>query len=128
MFPVAWRDKALKAKDWVYGVILNGQPKAYAVKKLQKKSLFHDQLAGTQLVVVADQSELAVRFYKSADVTFVKRPTASELTDQTGARWRMHEHQLVREQDGFTLPRLPGHLSYWFGWYAFFPKTEVWKD
>ena len=128
MFPVAWRDKALKSKDWVYGVILNGQPKAYAVKKLQKKSLFHDQLAGTQLVVVADQSELAVRFYKSADVTFVERPTASELTDQTGARWRMHEHQLVREQDGFTLPRLPGHLSYWFGWYAFFPKTEVWKD
>ena len=24
-----------------------------------------------------------------------------------------------------TLPRLPGHLAYWFGWYAFFPKTLV---
>jgi hypothetical protein len=21
------------------------------------------------------------------------------------------------------LPRLAGHLAYWFGWYAFFPNT-----
>lgn len=24
-----------------------------------------------------------------------------------------------------TLPRVPGHLAYWFGWYSFFPQSEL---
>jgi hypothetical protein len=26
---------------------------------------------------------------------------------------------------GERLPRLSGQLAYWFGWFAFFPKTEL---
>ncbi len=26
------------------------------------------------------------------------------------------------------LPRLPGHLSFWLGWHAFFPQAEIWKS
>lgn len=26
------------------------------------------------------------------------------------------------------LARLGGHVSYWFGWYAFYPKTEVYTE
>ena len=28
---------------------------------------------------------------------------------------------------GEQLARLAGHLSYWFGWYAFYPRTELYE-
>jgi hypothetical protein len=37
------------------------------------------------------------------------------------------EEALVGPDDQH-LPRLNGHLSYWFGWYAFFPNTEVYPE
>ena len=43
-------------------------------------------------------------------------------------RWRVEEEQLVNPRGGERLPRLGGHVSYWFGWYAFYPKTEVYTE
>jgi hypothetical protein len=31
----------------------------------------------------------------------------------------------VNRATGRRLPRLVGHLAYWFGWYAFHPETPV---
>ena len=30
--------------------------------------------------------------------------------------------------DGELAPRINGHLAYWFGWYAFFPDTELYPE
>lgn len=48
------------------------------------------------------------------------------LTASDGSRWRVSDVAMYREGGGGVLNRLPGHLAYWFGWYAFFPDTGLW--
>ena len=49
------------------------------------------------------------------------------MVDESGQPWRLGESEL-RPGPGVeapSLPRVPGHVAYWFGWFAFYPKTEV---
>ncbi len=46
------------------------------------------------------------------------------LLDERGAVWRATDDALVGP-GGERLPRVSGQLAYWFGWFAFFPKTEL---
>jgi hypothetical protein len=46
--------------------------------------------------------------------------------DAAGERWQVTEEAL-KGPDGQSLARINGHLAYWFGWYAFFPDTELWE-
>ncbi len=48
------------------------------------------------------------------------------VIDANGATWRMTEEALLGPA-GERLPRLGGHLAYWFGWFSYFPKTEVFR-
>ena len=52
---------------------------------------------------------------------------AGDLVDETGARWLPEEASLVLEggDSEASLGRIPGHVAYWFGWFAFYPNTEV---
>ena len=49
------------------------------------------------------------------------------LVDETGRIWTITEAALV-SADGSELPRISGHLAYWFGWFAFFPNTLVYGE
>jgi hypothetical protein len=46
------------------------------------------------------------------------------ILDDSGREWQVTEEALMGPE-GETLPRLGGHLAYWFGWFAFFPNTQV---
>jgi len=50
--------------------------------------------------------------------------TRDALLDERGRPWKVTEEALVGPA-GERLPRLAGELAYWFGWFAFFPQTEV---
>jgi len=50
--------------------------------------------------------------------------TRDALLDEQGRPWKVTEKALVGPA-GERLPRLAGELAYWFGWFAFFPQTEV---
>jgi hypothetical protein len=56
-------------------------------------------------------------------------PRQGELVDpQDGNRFRVEEEVLAPLAPGASrLPRYPGHLAYWFGWYAFFPETALYE-
>ena len=48
------------------------------------------------------------------------------LRDESGTRWRITEEALLPESDSTPrFDRVPGHLSFWFAWYGFFPQTEI---
>lgn len=53
-----------------------------------------------------------------------RRLEGDSLVDERGRRWAMNDEALEGPA-GERLPRLPGHLAYWFGWFAFYPNTEV---
>jgi hypothetical protein len=126
MFPVAWRDKRLKAKDWVYGLIIGGFAKAFPLKQLKKSPVVNDSLASQNLVLISNAETLTVRAYERGNHFFVQYAMPEMLSDVNGVKWRITEEALENPDDGTRLLRLPGHLAYWFGWYAFFPNTEVW--
>jgi hypothetical protein len=66
------------------------------------------------------------RAYERGSHTFQRSSSADELVDERGRAWRVTEDHLVGPE-GERLARLPGHLAYWFGWYAFLPRSEVYR-
>ena len=46
-----------------------------------------------------------------------------ELTNKEA--WQVHEEYLLNPHTEEQLARVGGHVSYWFGWYAFYPNTKV---
>ena len=67
------------------------------------------------------------RAYERAAHTFKTSHSKDELLDEHGRAWRVTEDALIAP-DGQRLARLGGHLAYWFGWFSFYPQTEVYMD
>lgn len=129
MFPVSPRNPRLPPKSYVFALQLNGQPKAYPLEALGKKGVVNDTLAGTNLTIITDAATRTVRAYERRTHSFASGNTPTTVVEQkSGEVWQVEEEQLVNPRSGERLPRLGGHVSYWFGWYAFYPKTEVYTE
>ena len=126
MFPVAWRDKRLQAKDWVFGVRSCALRKAYPLKIFEKNGVVNDTFAGKKLVLVSASKDKTVRAFARQSHTF-KKGDENTLIDATGQSWRITEDALISSISTERLERLPGHLAFWFAWYAFFPETKLWQ-
>lgn len=125
MFPV-WKraPKGPEPKDWVYAIDVNGTRKAYPLETLVKKPILLDRVAGRNVVLLTEPASEAVRAYDASDRAL--RVEGTEIVDQaTGEPLRLTEDALVSAGGSLRLARLPGHRAYWFGWYAFFPGTEL---
>ncbi len=140
MFPVAQRSDLLPAKDQIYALRVEGLPKAYPLETLAAEIVANDTIGETNLVLVAPrgivevdgdnqyvgrvtyQAGAEVRAYERGDKKFAPGPDENTLLDDGGMEWQVTEEALL-SPDGESLPRIPGHLAYWFGWYAFFPET-----
>ena len=128
MFPVSPRDHRLPPKSYVFALRINDQPKAYPLEALKRKNVLNDIVGRTPLVIVADSDSRTARAYERRNYQFTAGTIPQEIIEQSGgAVWRVQEEYLVNTQTGEQLPRLGGHVSYWFGWYAFYPKTEVYQ-
>ena len=131
MFPVFQRSKLLPTKSQVLGLSLNGQARAYPLGLLSQQRVINDTLDGQGLVIVAADQGAGARAYQSGPHRFSMPPAAPKdhdftLTDQHGRPWRVEEAALVLvENTNERLPRLPSRTSYWFGWLAFHPDTQV---
>lgn len=128
MFPVAPRDQRLPAKSYVFALRIGDQPKAYPLDLLGAKKVLNDTVGGTNLVIVANAETRTARAYARRERQFAVGTSVQELVDQDGAVWRVQEDHLTHAQSGEQLPRLGGHVSYWFGWYAFYPQTQVYQE
>jgi hypothetical protein len=144
MFPVWRRNGLLLPKARIYALRLNGMSKAYPVDVLTAARVVNDDLAGTPLVLVAAgrsvetraigrygnpiayDSGAAVRSYRRGALRFRIHADGARLLDGAGSVWRVTEDALVGP-DGARLERVPGHLAYWFAWFAFFPHTLVYE-
>jgi hypothetical protein len=131
-FPVWQKSPALPAKTEVFGLRLGALAKAWPLDALERLpggrlALLADQLGDTPLLLVADRTSGAIRVYRRDPAVQLQPSSASaeHLRDAQGGQWRLEESALVAP-DGRRHDRLPGHLSFWFGWYAFHPQTELW--
>jgi Protein of unknown function (DUF3179) len=54
MFPTRWTRHELGKKQWIIGVIVNGQAKAYPLEALQKQPPIEDRIGGERVLVAYD--------------------------------------------------------------------------
>ncbi|MFN7963075.1 MAG: DUF3179 domain-containing (seleno)protein [Thermoanaerobaculia bacterium] len=127
-FPVWQKSDRLKRDAEVYALRLGDRPKAYPLELLYARRVVNDRLGGEGLVLVADGASGAVRVYRAGGHRFSAGKAADQLEDETGAAWTLTEERLERPDGGAEpLPRVPGHIAFWFGWYGFYPQTEVYE-
>ena len=127
-FPVPARSRLLPDQEEVYGLRLAGAVKAYPVRALVAAVVVNDALAGEPVVLHAEPGSGAVRAFRRGGERFAAGPAPGELVDGLGRLWRVTEEALVpAEPVAPPLPRLPGNLAWWFGWFAFYPQTEVYS-
>ena len=127
MFPVYQRSKALPTKAFIFALVIDGTPKAYPLEGLRDEQVTNDVLAGRAIVLVSNQATRAVRAYERGSITFSPAAEPQRLTDAAGQTWRVTEDALLGPNEQ-TLARLPGHLAYWFGWFSFYPQTQLYGD
>lgn len=144
MFPVWQRSERFETKDRIFALNLNDIPKAYPVEALTTERVVNDAVGETNVVLTALRDRVTVtgesrragrvtydaggevRAYERGEYQFTEGTDPDTLVDAAGNTWRITEDALVGS-DGATLPRLGGHLAYWFGWFAFYPATEVYQ-
>jgi hypothetical protein len=127
MFPVWKRSRALSDKAWIFALLVGSSPKAYPLEALAREQVVDDTLGGTPVVLLADPTPpeaREVRAYARGSFRFKPGKDTLAPVDQDGRPWRATEEAL-EGPDGEKLPRLPGHLAYWFGWFSFYPRTEI---
>ena len=134
MFPVWLRDDRLEDKDVVLGVNVGDAQKAYPVHVLQVERVVNDTLGEANVVVLASEISQAAKAYERGDREFSRTEgdastgVPMQLVDKSGQVWDVTEEALVNASDSSqTLPRIPTHSSFWFGWFAFYPDTELYE-
>ena len=144
MFPVWQQSDQLFNKDHVYALRLDEVPKAYPVTDLLAERVVNDVVGETAVVLIAAgeivevdgtsqrtgpvtyTSGAEIRVFARGEQTFAPGPDDQTVLDADGRSWQVSEEALIGP-DGETLPRINGHLAYWFGWYAFYPETELYQ-
>jgi hypothetical protein len=126
MFPVWRRSELLPTKSWVFTQLINGQPKAYPLSVLKDELVINDTHAGQNLVVVYEDGGYGAVAYERGERVFTPASpeTTTILLDESGNRWQRTEEALIGDT-GEELSRQPGHMAYWFGWFSFYPRTDV---
>lgn len=143
IFPLAERSTKLPAKTWVFGLSLGEVDRAYRVRELARSRVTNDELAGTDVVLIAPHAVIdveaeaavvgilsyeaggTVRAYeRPRGVRFSLGPHAAVVLDESGRSWSVTEDALVGPT-GERAPRIVGTLSFWFGWFSFHPLTEI---
>jgi hypothetical protein len=124
MFPVWLTSDRLKMKEVVFALIVNGKPKAYPIEVLKREGLTHDAVGGKAIVLLTSRGSGAVRAFETAGKRFRDAGEGRLVEEGTGTLFEIEEESLLAET-GEKLPRIAGHNAFWFGWYAFFPTTEL---
>ncbi len=131
MFPIWNRDESLAAKSRVAGLEIDGVFKAYPLDLLRQERVVNDTVAGVDVVVIGSSGSFAAQVYERDGLAF-ELATENEsglpatLVDDAGVVWSVSNEYLTSSDDPASrLPRIPTLTSFWFGWFAFHPDTEL---
>lgn len=125
MFQVPNLDNRLLNKNEVLALRTSDQQLAIDTKFLNRNPIYHGEFAGEPFVVLTDPTG-ANRIYQSNQLRFASVTADGVAVTDAGDRWRITEDALISDS-GTTLPRVPSHRAFWFGWFAQFPETVLIK-
>lgn len=123
MFPALVTDRRLEQKDIVFGVRAPGGTKAWPLAAFKGGAVINDRVGFLDVVVVGDAEGRTVRAYEARGHRFSPGTRPDLLRTEEG-EWRVTEGALIGP-DGSSLPRVPGHLAYWFAWAGYFENAAL---
>ncbi|MFY0621954.1 MAG: DUF3179 domain-containing protein [Pelagimonas sp.] len=113
MFPAQVDQRVHKQKDYVFAIREFGAARAWPLDAFKGRPVINDAISERPLVLMGNPGERSVRAYERGSHQFSSSKGA--LIDETGAAWRVSEDALLGPDDQ-NLPRVAGHISYWFAW------------
>ena len=136
MFPVWDRDDRLDTKEEVLGFSSDDSHKAYPVVTLRELRVVNDTVGKQNIVIISSRNSSKVRVYESENHVFDLMPDAevgddfpTTLIDQMGIQWTVTQDALfMANEEHPDLSRLPSRLSFWFGWFAIHPDTDLFES
>ncbi|MBI3707279.1 MAG: DUF3179 domain-containing protein [Proteobacteria bacterium] len=123
MFPALVKDRRVAQKDLVFGLRVPGGTKAWPLAAFAGGKVINDRVGFVDVVLVGDADTRAVRAYESDGLHF-SAASEPDMLQADGGAWRVTEDALVG-LGGRSLPRLPGHIAYWFAWAGYFEDAQL---
>jgi Protein of unknown function (DUF3179) len=117
MYPMLVPDARLAPKDYVFALRADGRQQAWSLADFEGGQVINAEVGELPVVLIGDAATRTVRAYESGGRAFAAGPDTATLVAD-GQSWRIEEDALVGP-DGARLPRLPGHIAYWFAWQGF---------
>lgn len=124
---------ALPPKERVLGIRYNDAATAFVLKDVRQAGSVHAVVGGVPIVLASPASNLPVvafeRRVRDRVLPLDRTASATELQDaETHSRWRISDGVAVEGPlTGERLARVTTYPAFWFGWYGFFPRSDVWK-
>jgi len=109
MFPAAVDQTEHAQKDYVFGIRQFGVAKAWPLDAFVRNPVINDRAGEMNIVLIGDPDGRSVRAYERGELEFSADLRAG------GVQWQRSEDALSAP-DGRTLPRVAGHIAYWFAW------------
>ena len=118
MFPMLVPDERLMPKDYVFALRADGREQAWSLADVRRRP--GDQCDRRRSAGRAGRRRCArARCARISPAGRSSRAGSSPTTlVADGHDWQIREDALVGP-DGARLPRLPGHIAYWFAWQGF---------
>ncbi|MCG8511439.1 MAG: DUF3179 domain-containing protein, partial [Rhodospirillales bacterium] len=117
MFPARPGADDHALKDFVFGVRTAGGAKAWPMMDFENVPVVNDRVGLVDLVVIGNARTRSARAYRSEGREFAPGSKPEELASG-GETWRVTENALIGP-GGEKLPRMAGHVAYWFAWSSF---------
>jgi len=125
-------DRDIHPKEYVIGVRLAGQAKAYPFTTLQQKPVINDTIDDIPLAILFDAETLSGtvfdrRLEDGTILTFDPAINNRLVKDnETNSEWEMLTGQAISGSlAGRQLAAVPSTYSFWFGWIDYHPDSAV---
>lgn len=126
------RDGDLHPKEYVIGVRLGGETKAYPFSVLSREPVVNDRVGQIPVAVLFDKDTVSGNVYDrqlgdGTVLTFAPGPSPRRVIDtETRSEWDTLTGVAVSgELAGTQLDLVPVTYSFWFGWIDYHTDTEV---
>jgi len=123
---------ALKPRDLVLGLEIDGQARAYPMEALRRDGVVLDTLAGVPVVLVAGEDRRSARVFRpeidGERIELFAQPDSSPLRlvdAETGTSWDYTGLAVSGPLAGRQLERVQALPDYWFDWKLYHPTTTL---
>ena len=128
MFPVVVKnEEKVKRKEYVFGIRDVAAAKAWPLEAFGNTKLINDNVGALNVVLLGDTESRTVRAYQRGELEFSLSDEADQISAD-GGKWKIGE-EFLTGPNGKRLPRVPGHISYWFAWDGYLGvKSELYSS